>query len=246
LIYSSPAIGPDGSIYFGANDNYKVFALDTHGSKKWEFLTGWHIESSAAVGHDGTVYIGSGDNNLYAFSPDGVLKWTTPLAAYVSSSPAVAADGTVYCASLRSVSAFDSSGSNLWTVLTNMGPFFYSSPVIGPDGTVYISGGYSTSCLYALYGTAPPQESAWPMFRRDLRHNARSIQRGITGPKLLPDGRAAMTLTVETGRTYCVEASADFAAWTNLATFTNSAPTSVLIDRDATNSALRFYRLLAP
>src|SRR5438093_7448104 len=34
-IYSSPALGADGTIYIGSADN-KVYALDSNGAKKWE------------------------------------------------------------------------------------------------------------------------------------------------------------------------------------------------------------------
>jgi hypothetical protein len=241
-IYSSTAIGPDGTVYCGSDDD-KLYALDQHGSKKWEFLTGYDVESSPAVSSNGTVYIGSGDSSLYALTASGAKKWAAAAGAFVSSSPALAANGTIYCAGLNSVSAFNSSGSNIWTALAGSGYHFFSSPAIGPDGTVYLAGG---PYLFAIYGTAPPQQSSWPMFRRDPKHNARSIQRGITPPAFLPDGRAAMTLSVETGLAYRVQASTDLSTWADLAKFTNNSPTSQFIDSNAPAFANRFYRLVTP
>ncbi|MBM3210824.1 PQQ-like beta-propeller repeat protein, partial [Candidatus Poribacteria bacterium] len=58
---SSPAIGPDGTLYLGSHDK-KLYAIKSDGTKKWEFATGNYIDSSPAIGTDGTVYVGSWDN----------------------------------------------------------------------------------------------------------------------------------------------------------------------------------------
>jgi hypothetical protein len=65
-VYSSPAIGADGTVYVGSYDT-KVYALDgATGQKRWEFTTGDWVYSSPAIGADGTVYVGSDDNKVYA------------------------------------------------------------------------------------------------------------------------------------------------------------------------------------
>ena len=53
---SSPAIGPDGTIYVGSNDK-KVYALRPNGNAKWitPFTTGGEVESSPTVGGDGAI-----------------------------------------------------------------------------------------------------------------------------------------------------------------------------------------------
>lgn len=65
IIRSSPAIGPDGTIYVGSDD-HKLYAINPDGTKKWEFITENWIESSPTIGADGTIYIESYDNKLYA------------------------------------------------------------------------------------------------------------------------------------------------------------------------------------
>ena len=72
---SSPAIGSDGTIYVGANDNY-LYAINPDGSRKWRFKTGDFVTSSPAIGSDGTIYVGSGDNYLYAINSDGSIPFT--------------------------------------------------------------------------------------------------------------------------------------------------------------------------
>lgn len=66
-VISSPAIGKDGTIYFGSAEG-NVYALNPDGSEKWSFTTGdsSQIISSPAIGPDGTVYVGSDDSHLYA------------------------------------------------------------------------------------------------------------------------------------------------------------------------------------
>ena len=78
---SSPAIGPDGTVYVGSRDD-KLYALSGKtGAKLWEFETGHPGRSSPAIGPDGTVYVGSGDNKLYAIKTDskGLAKSPWPM-----------------------------------------------------------------------------------------------------------------------------------------------------------------------
>ena len=48
-IISSPAIGDDGSLYFGGWDN-RIHSVDSEGKHRWEFETADHIWSSPAIG----------------------------------------------------------------------------------------------------------------------------------------------------------------------------------------------------
>ena len=81
LVYSSPAIGSDGTVYVGSLDN-KLYAINgKSGDKLWEFKTGGRVWSSPAIGADGTVYIGSYDKKLYAIKTDskGLAKSPWPM-----------------------------------------------------------------------------------------------------------------------------------------------------------------------
>ena len=69
-VWSSPAIGPDGTVYVGSSDK-KLYALSgKSGEKLWEFETEALVSSSPAIGPDGTVYVGSDDNKIYAIKTD--------------------------------------------------------------------------------------------------------------------------------------------------------------------------------
>jgi outer membrane protein assembly factor BamB len=94
---TSPAVGPDGTLYVGHCDG--LFALDPKTGKfKWGVGMA-EVVSSPAVGRDGTVYVGSMDGNLYAISPAGAVKWQVKTKGQLNSSPAIGADGTVYAMS---------------------------------------------------------------------------------------------------------------------------------------------------
>ena len=97
-VESSPAIGPDGTIYFGSYDStfYAVTDNGTEGTLKWSFKTDGIIDASPTVGADGVVYIGSRDSTLYAFNPDGSTKWTYRLPGQIESSVTIAGNGSIY------------------------------------------------------------------------------------------------------------------------------------------------------
>ena len=94
---TSPAIGPDGTLYVGHADG--LFALSQQtGKVKWGVGMA-AVVSSPAVGADGTIYVGSADGALRAITPDGLEKWRVATAGQLNSSPAIGADGTVYAMS---------------------------------------------------------------------------------------------------------------------------------------------------
>ena len=96
---SSPAIGPDGTVYVGSYDE-KLYAINgKRGVKLWEFKTGHWVSSSPAIGSDGTVYVGSHDKKLYAINgKSGDKLWEFVTGSAVSSL-AIGSDGTVYVGS---------------------------------------------------------------------------------------------------------------------------------------------------
>jgi outer membrane protein assembly factor BamB len=144
--YSSPAIGPDGTIYVGSQDDF-VYAVNPDGTLKWRFLTGDAVRSSPAIAADGTIYVGSYDNRLYALNPNGTLEWSFLTGGNVSSSPAIAADGTVIFGSAdNSIYALNPDSTLRWSYAT--GGSVNSSPSIASDSTIYC--GSDDNYLYAL------------------------------------------------------------------------------------------------
>ena len=132
-IHSSPAIGLDGTIYFGSENNY-IYALNPNGTLKWRYKTNHVVYSSPAIGDDGTIYCGSHDSKLYALNPNGTLKWKFDTGNWIRVSPCIGDDGTIYCVSLDNyLYAINPNGTMKWK--TNVGAG--TSPTIGLDGTIY-------------------------------------------------------------------------------------------------------------
>ncbi|MBM3322321.1 PQQ-like beta-propeller repeat protein [candidate division WOR-3 bacterium] len=151
---SSPAIGPDGTIYVGSSDS-SLCAVNPDGSFKWRYPVAGAVMSSPAVGTDGTVYFGCDDSRLYALSPDGSLKWRHAVGGACRSSPAIAADGTIYVGSnSRYLYAVNPNGTHRWAFLT--GGAIRSSPAVAADGTIYF--GSLDNCLHAIN---PDGSAAW-------------------------------------------------------------------------------------
>ncbi len=152
-IFSSPAIGSDGTIYVGSTDR-NLYAINPDGSLKWNYTTKSDITSSPAIGSDGTIYVGSHDRNLYAINPDGSLKWNYTTNDVIFSSPAIGSDGTIYVGSHdHNLYAINPDGSLRWNYTT--GDMVFSSPAIGSDGTIYV--GSDDDNLYAIGPAAPNQ-----------------------------------------------------------------------------------------
>ena len=236
VTYSSAAIANDGTIYIGSDDG-NLYALYRSGSRKWNFETGSYVESSPAVSADGTVYIGGFDGFFRAFDANGHGKWAqTP--GGISASPAICADGSVLVASYgNGLSAYSPSGKILWSLPASAGQMF-SSPVVASNGTIYITVGTK---LYSLQGTNALGNEPWAMFRRDAKHNARSIQRGLSLPMAVVSGGVSLTMNTETDRAYSAQFSTNLQSWQELTNFAPVHSPTTLID--SSGAPARFYRL---
>ncbi|MEY4939808.1 MAG: hypothetical protein RIQ93_1543 [Verrucomicrobiota bacterium] len=162
-ILSSPAAGPDGTIYIGtevgtstsSNPSGRLWAIRPDGSVKWSFTTPDWIDSAPVVGAEGTIYFGCWDGNVYALNPDGSRKWAVNAGSFVSASPAIAADGTLYVGSGDgNLYAITPAGMVKWIFPT--ADFIDSSPAIGPDGVIYF-GGWDN----AVYAVRPDGSQKW-------------------------------------------------------------------------------------
>jgi outer membrane protein assembly factor BamB len=160
----SPAIGSDGTIYFGS-DVKKFYALNADGSKKWEFMTGSAVDSSPVVGMDGTIYFGSFDTKLYALNSDGTKKWEFTAGSLIFSSPIIGADGAIYFGSYDTkIYALNPDGTKRWDFSTGSGVL--ASPAISREGVLY-AGSFDNK-LYALQVSSGAATGPRPMFRHDI------------------------------------------------------------------------------
>jgi len=138
VIYSSPAIGLDGTIYCGSHDG-NVYALNpNNGTLKWKYDTGSWVHGSPTIGDDGTVYIGSDNGYLYAFYPNnGTIKWNINIGA-IYGSLALDDDGTIYTGVWeKTFYAINPNGTIKWSFDTGDGKVWGSSPALSADDTLY-------------------------------------------------------------------------------------------------------------
>ncbi len=147
LVWSTPALGEDGTVYVTCWDA-GVYALYPNGTRKWRFGAGDSIGDSPAIAEDGTIYFGTMGNNIFAVNPDGTEKWQYSTGNYIASDPAIGEDGTVYIGSADSyLYAMNPNGTLKWRFDT--GGYIKCSPSISDDGVIYINSW--DNYLYAIY-----------------------------------------------------------------------------------------------
>ena len=147
LIWSTPALAEDGTIYVGSWD-HKLHALFPNGTRKWRFNADDAISSSPAIGNDGTIYFGCNNKKIFAVNPNGTEKWQYRTDDIVFSNPAIGDDGTIYVGSCDSgLYAMNPNGTLKWRFDT--GDEIHGHPSIDDNGIIYISSW--DSYLYAIY-----------------------------------------------------------------------------------------------
>lgn len=171
-IETDPTLGPDGTVYIGAN-NGLFYALDGKtGEVRWAFPTlfdRFAIYSTAVVDKEGRVYVGAKDGYLYVLKApkEGILGevvWTFRIGSGVETSPAIAEDGTVYIGAddwkLHAIAPprKGKEGRLLWSFQTK--GTLISSPVIGPDRTLFE--GSMDGNLYAFGPKSGAKASSGP------------------------------------------------------------------------------------
>jgi len=151
---SAPAVGSDGTLYFGSQD-FNVYAVDpSDGTVKWSYTTAGRVRSRPAIGSDGTIYIPSQDNNLYALSSSGSLLWSFETGGFFDSSPAIGADGTIYVGADDSkLYALNTSGTEQWS--------FEAGARIRCDAVVTTSAVYFASEDAKLYSLSLSGTENW-------------------------------------------------------------------------------------
>lgn len=133
-VESSPALGTDGTIYFGSFDScfYAVADSGTYGEVKWKFQTGGVVDGSPAIDDEGIIYFGSRDSTIYAMRPDGTVKWSYRTGGGIESSPTIDNNGRLY------IGAFDGKVYCLGTGAPDMAVVAIDLPETVQTGTGYV------------------------------------------------------------------------------------------------------------
>jgi len=144
-IWSSPAIGSDGTVYIGSNAS-KLHAVAPDGTEDWNYPTSAFVRFAPAVTADGGLCFGDNLGIFRALNPDGTLRWESATQAPWAGGPVVSADGMIYVgASDNKLYAIGANGVRRWWFTAGGA---VSSPAIGTDGSIYFTSGDGK--LYAL------------------------------------------------------------------------------------------------
>jgi outer membrane protein assembly factor BamB len=166
-MYTTPLIGPDGTIYIGSNEGYLYALNPSNGAIKWSYSAGYPLQSSPIMDASGSIYFGAG-NNVYAIGDAGYAgynKWLIPFFptnAHVNSSPALGQNGYLYFGSddgfVYAVDRFF--GTQKWSFDANnyntppMGihPIYTSATVDASNNVIIGNGSYMNGTLFYLDG----------------------------------------------------------------------------------------------
>lgn len=178
ILYSSPAIGPDHTVYVGVEFDTSpltgmVLAIAPDGAEKWNAPLPQEVEAPPVLSADGTtLYVGCGDGRLYALDTQtGATRWTydTGRSSAIYSSPAIASDGTIYIGSTYLTTLSDSvfyavspSGQKRWAI--SAAGSVEGAPAVAADGTIYFGAGqtiYAVSPGGTVKWTYPTKGTIW-------------------------------------------------------------------------------------
>lgn len=151
-IYSSPAMGEEGTVYIGASRLYALDALS--GRKKWQFYVGGAtFNGTPALSEDNWLYIGCDDLHFYALDARNAnIRWQFTGNGRFVSSPALDAEGRVYvgCGDHFLYALNAKTGKLHWKYSTPHS--IEASPLIGENGLVYCQNWGGLSALYRKDG----------------------------------------------------------------------------------------------
>lgn len=97
-IYSSPALGRDGALFFGSQDDH-LTALLPDGTTRFRVALGADADATPTIGDDGTVFIGTDAGEVWAVHPEtGQVRWQTKVGGYVRGPLSITRAGLVLAA----------------------------------------------------------------------------------------------------------------------------------------------------
>jgi len=139
---SSATIGPDGTIYIGAN-NSNFYAISPNGQQKWLYeaereLAG--IWTTAALSADAsTLFFGANKGGIYALNTqNGALKWQFNVVGSIYGSPALDSAGTLYTGSTVGHVFSVSTATGEYDTDLDVGAPVWTAPSIRPDGSIVV------------------------------------------------------------------------------------------------------------
>ena len=221
--WNSPAVGPDGTIYYGARDS--VFrAVNPDGTLRWSVkVSGMVDDGGPTIGSNGDLYFGAYPTaRLYAFRSNGTLRWAFSTGSPVRGTVALAGDGTIYALSIADgLWAIDPNGAARWVY--PLSGASDDSPVIGTDGTIYVP----EAMRGRLHAVASDGSRRWVIsFPGD------TINNDLGTPAIGPDG--TVYLLAQDKKLYAIDSSGMVKWAVTVGTATIAAKSAPAIAPDGT------------
>ncbi len=192
MVQSTPAIGKDGRIYVGTDDDYygdsEFYCIDPNVADKkvvWTFNTVGHILASPVIDKDGNIYFGTAgyDDNtgynkdlgyFYSLTPAGELRWRYDMnKKRVFSTAAIGSSGTIYIGCDDGyLYAFNADGTVKWKYHAGRG---ITGSITIYKNIVYVANDRGN--LHALRVEGEDglnSQSPWPKFQCDIQNSGRA------------------------------------------------------------------------
>ena len=151
-VVDAPAIGADGSVYFGTDSGYLVKIDANLTAPVWrKHLMRVGDVYGPIIGSNGTIYCGTDSGRLYAHSPSGALEWAVVLDA-IGARPALGRSALFLGTEAGTVYSIDpATGAINWQKSFSPNGSFETTPVVAANGYVYFQN--DNDVLYCLKQT---------------------------------------------------------------------------------------------
>lgn len=157
-LYGSPAVGADGTVYVGSQDD-RLYAVSREGKIRWSTNLGADVDCAPSVDDDGTVVAGADGGAIVALDgASGKVRWRAQVGGHVRGSLTITRAGVVvagtYGPAPAVVAVDGATGRELWrfavrgTGATEFG--VHGSPVEDAAGNLYF--GAQDDVVYSLTG----------------------------------------------------------------------------------------------
>jgi outer membrane protein assembly factor BamB len=155
-IYSSPAVGPDGTVFVGAQDR-RVYGIRRTGTVRFATGVDQDVDCAPSLGERGTLYVGTDGGSVLALETEaGKVLWRAPVGGHVRAGLTVTRShdvvAGVYGPSPRVVCLRGDTGEELWSFAvpgTGAREFgVHGSPVEDAEGNLYF--GSQDDAVYSL------------------------------------------------------------------------------------------------
>jgi len=93
-IFTAPAIGDDGTIYVGSQDDH-AYAITPAGSEKWAVSLSADVDGSPAISDDGGIFFGTDADDVVRLELDGGIAWRSDVGGFVRGPLSISRDGSL-------------------------------------------------------------------------------------------------------------------------------------------------------